>query len=234
MVEDGFLGGRPVRPDAVPGPSEALDAWLAEDPPFEPDRWRERFLLTQNPRGYLRRTGEEAGAPRRREPPENFMTGALELSGVGGAAAATRPPPDPERAAEELEAAAGEPDREVEALRRTVGNLARGDRQAHVEADLERRRQELTVENLLSEIDTQRQVLSERNRLLAEERARLRRITGSRAYRLYQQARKLPVARQLAGRRARIDQAQTKARTAQRARTRQERTERFIDHHRGQ
>ena len=34
-----------------------LDAWLAEDPPFEPDRWRERFLLTQNPRGYLRRIG---------------------------------------------------------------------------------------------------------------------------------------------------------------------------------
>ena len=234
VVEDGFLGGRPVRPDAVPGPSEALDAWLAEDPPFEPDRWRERFLLTQNPRGYLRRTGEEPGGPRRREPPDNFMTGALELSGVGGAAAATRPPPDPDRAAEELEAAAGEPDREVEALRRTVGNLARGDRQNQVEADLERRRQDLTVENLLSEIDTQRQVLSERNRLLAEERAQLRRITGSRAYRLYQQARRLPVARQLAGRRARIDRAQTKARADQRARTRQERTERFIDHHRGQ
>ena len=32
VVEDGFLGGRPVRPDAVPGPSEALEAWLAEDP----------------------------------------------------------------------------------------------------------------------------------------------------------------------------------------------------------
>ena len=61
VVEDGFLGGRPVRPDAVPGPSEALEAWLAEDPPFEVDRWRERYLLTQNPRGYLRRHGDEGG-----------------------------------------------------------------------------------------------------------------------------------------------------------------------------
>ncbi len=36
IVEDGFLGGRPVRPEAVPGPSEALEAWFGEEPPFVP------------------------------------------------------------------------------------------------------------------------------------------------------------------------------------------------------
>ena len=129
VVEDSFLGGRPVRPDAVPGPSEALDAWLAEDPPFEPDRWRERYLLTQNPRGYLRRIAEDGAPPIGRERPETFFTGALELTGVDGNGAAASAV-DTEPIADELEAAAGEPDLEVEALRKTIGNLARGDRQA--------------------------------------------------------------------------------------------------------
>ena len=234
VVEDGFLGGRPVRPEAVPGPSEAIDAWLAEEPPFEPDRWRERYLLTQNPRGYLRRRDDANGdAPPRREPPDNFMIGSLELSGAGAEAAA-RPPPDPEHAVEELAAAAGEPDREVEALRRTVGNLARGDRQAKVEAELDRRRHDVTVEKLLGEMETQREVLEERTRLLAAERARVRRITESRAYRLYQRVRGLPGVRTLAARRARDQEAQARARRTQRAKTRRERTERFIEHHRGQ
>lgn len=235
VVEDGFLGGRPVRPDAVPGPSEALEAWLGEEPPFEIDRWRERFLLTQNPRGYLRRAGAENGGPRRREPPSNYVIGSLELSGVGSSAeVATQPPPDPERAARELESAAGEPDREVEALRRTIGNLARGDRQAHVEADLERRRQDLTAENLLRELETQRQVLEERTRLLTAERARVRRITESPPYRLYQLLRRLPGVRVLALRRAAGRHAETRTRSLQRAKTRRERTERFSEHHRGQ
>src|SRR3954465_5480702 len=112
VVEDGILGGRPVRPEAAPGPSEALDAWLAEDPPFEPDRWRERFLLTQNPRGYLRRIGDGPGTRPRREPPENYLIGSLELSGPAEPRPA-RAAQDPERVAADLAAAAGEPDREV-------------------------------------------------------------------------------------------------------------------------
>jgi cephalosporin hydroxylase len=233
VVEDGFLGGRPVRPDAVPGPSEALEAWLAEDPPFEVDRWRERYLLTQNPRGYLRRTGD--GRSARKPPPDNYMIGMLELSRAGGEAeAATQPPAGTERAAERLAGAAGEPDREVEALRRTVGNLARGDRQARVEADLDRRRQEATVESLLREMETQRQVLRERDRLLARERARLRRIEESLPYRIYGRLRRLPGIRLLANRFARRRQEQLRARGDQRARTRRERTERFVEHHRGQ
>jgi cephalosporin hydroxylase len=234
VVEDGFLGGRPVRPEAVPGPSEAIDAWLAEEPPFEPDRWRERYLLTQNPRGYLRRDDPHGEGPQVRPPPANYMLGSLELSGADGMTAATQPPPDPDRAVEEFERAAGEPDREVEALRRTIGNLARADRQAHIEADLDRRRNDVTVEKLLREMEVQREVLEERTRLLAAERARLRRIEESRPYRLYRRAKSLPGLRQLAERRAGQRQAASQARANQRAKTRREREERFIEHHRGQ
>ena len=39
-----------------PGPWEALETFAAENPDFETDRTRERFLLTWNPKGYLRRT----------------------------------------------------------------------------------------------------------------------------------------------------------------------------------
>jgi cephalosporin hydroxylase len=232
VVEDGFLGGRPVRPEAAPGPSEALDAWLAEDPPFEPDRWRERFLLTQNPRGYLRRIGDGPGARPRREPPENYLIGSLELSG----AAESRPPrttaQDPERVAADLAAAAGEPDREVENLRRMLRAQEQDAGDPDPGAVRARRTEELTVENLLREVDSQREVLRERTRLLERERSRLRRITESRMYRIYKRARELPGVRQLAARRDRRQRAQAAARRAQRAKTRGERDERFAAHHR--
>jgi cephalosporin hydroxylase len=38
-----------------PGPRQALDEFLAAHPEFEPDRDRERMLLTMHPKGYLRR-----------------------------------------------------------------------------------------------------------------------------------------------------------------------------------
>jgi cephalosporin hydroxylase len=78
IVEDGWVGGHPVRPEDAPGPSEALTEWLADGPhPFEVDRWRERLLLTTNPRGYLRRVDGEFEDPsaRRRRP---FLLPALE------------------------------------------------------------------------------------------------------------------------------------------------------------
>jgi cephalosporin hydroxylase len=232
IVEDSWFGGRPVREDAVPGPSEALDAWLAEDPPFESDRWRERYLLTQNPRGYLRRVPDDGAPPPGRERPDNFMIGAFELAGVEAGDAVGEI--DPETIAEELEAAAGEPDREVEALRKTVGNLARGTRQAAVEADVDRRRAEITTENLLREINTQRELLEERNRQLDQARAGLRRISGSLPYRTYMRARSLPGIRQLAERRTRFRETAAQKQREQREIVRSERSERFVNHHRGQ
>jgi cephalosporin hydroxylase len=38
-----------------PGPAQALEAFLAENDRFEPDRTRERLLLTLHPKGYLKR-----------------------------------------------------------------------------------------------------------------------------------------------------------------------------------
>ena len=229
IVEDGFLGGRPVRPDAVPGPSEALDAWFGEDPPFEPDRWHERYLLTQNPRGYLRRTGEGAGEPRPPRP-DGFVTGSLELSGVNG----SFPTPAPESALEELSAAAGEADLEVEALRKSITNMARSDRRDEVDSDLDRRRHEMTVEGLLKEIDTQRELLQERNRLLARERNRLRRITGSLPYRAYSKLRRLPGLSRYFHWRDRQRLQEAKSRSRKRSENRDTQEQRFSDHHRGQ
>lgn len=51
IVEDGvtdFLGG-------VPGPVTAIRQFLQESDAFEIDQRRERFLLTYNPQGFLRR-----------------------------------------------------------------------------------------------------------------------------------------------------------------------------------
>lgn len=54
IVEDGICHhGLAVGPD--PGPFEAIDAFLQERTDFESDRSRERFLITWNPKGYLRR-----------------------------------------------------------------------------------------------------------------------------------------------------------------------------------
>jgi cephalosporin hydroxylase len=234
VVEDGFLGGRPVRPEAAPGPSDALDAWLAENPPFEPDRWRERFLLTQNPRGYLRRVGEDAEMPARREPPANYLIGSLELSGGPESGGDTPAGQGLEEAAASLEAAAGEPDREVEALRQMLRGLDADAAEPQPRPGRPDRSEELTIENLLREIDTQRQVLAERTRLLERERARLRRITESRLYRIYKRLRGLPGVRQVAARRDRRRRAHGAARRAQRAKVRRERDERLEAYHREQ
>ncbi|MDO8500606.1 MAG: CmcI family methyltransferase [Gemmatimonadaceae bacterium] len=57
IVEDTNVNGHPSFPEHGPGPWEAVDRFLATSPPFEPDPDCERFLLTFNPRGWLRRTG---------------------------------------------------------------------------------------------------------------------------------------------------------------------------------
>ena len=55
IVEDTNVNGHPVRRDHGPGPMEAVDEFLRSGQPFEIDESREKFFLTFNPRGYLRR-----------------------------------------------------------------------------------------------------------------------------------------------------------------------------------
>ena len=55
IVEDTNVNGHPVWPDFGPGPMEALDEFLVGRDDFVSDLDRERFLLTMNPRGFLRR-----------------------------------------------------------------------------------------------------------------------------------------------------------------------------------
>ncbi len=57
IVEDTNVNGHPVLPDYGPGPTEAVEAFLATTDRFVVDRDRERFMMTLNPGGYLRRTG---------------------------------------------------------------------------------------------------------------------------------------------------------------------------------
>jgi cephalosporin hydroxylase len=53
IVEDSNIGQ--IRKDLLPGPLEAIETFLAGRDEFEIDRAREKFLITQNPSGYLRR-----------------------------------------------------------------------------------------------------------------------------------------------------------------------------------
>lgn len=55
IVEDTMLNGHPVHAHFGPGPMEALDAFLPGAPDFSIDPIGERFLVSFNPRGYLRR-----------------------------------------------------------------------------------------------------------------------------------------------------------------------------------
>lgn len=55
IIEDTNINGHPVLADFGPGPAEAVARFLKNHPEFETDRTREKFLLTFNPSGYLRR-----------------------------------------------------------------------------------------------------------------------------------------------------------------------------------
>ena len=55
VVEDTCVNGHPVLPNFGPGPMEAVDRFLARRDDFRVDPARERFMLTQNPRGFLQR-----------------------------------------------------------------------------------------------------------------------------------------------------------------------------------
>jgi cephalosporin hydroxylase len=55
VVEDTNINGHPVEPTFGPGPMEALEEFLRENDDFEVDLERQKFLLTFNPRGCLRK-----------------------------------------------------------------------------------------------------------------------------------------------------------------------------------
>jgi cephalosporin hydroxylase len=55
VVEDSNVNGHPVFPKFGPGPTEAMEEFLAENRNFAADKSREKFFVTFNPRGYLKR-----------------------------------------------------------------------------------------------------------------------------------------------------------------------------------
>ena len=55
IVEDTNVNGHPVDPDHGPGPMEAVKKFLDEDRNFVIDKEKEKFFLTFNPCGYLKR-----------------------------------------------------------------------------------------------------------------------------------------------------------------------------------
>ncbi len=59
IVEDTNISHHPVHIEGypIPGPFEAVEAFLAEHDEFELDKSREKFKVTFNPNGYLRRRG---------------------------------------------------------------------------------------------------------------------------------------------------------------------------------
>jgi len=58
IVEGTNLNGHPVLQNHGLGPMEAVESFLRETPQFMPDRDREKFFLTFNPKGYLRKIKE--------------------------------------------------------------------------------------------------------------------------------------------------------------------------------
>lgn len=57
IVEDTSVNGHPVLPDHGPGPMEAVEDFLNVNEQFVVDRSREKFYLTFNPKGYLKKVG---------------------------------------------------------------------------------------------------------------------------------------------------------------------------------
>lgn len=66
IVEDSNVNGHPTNKEYGPGPYEAIEAFLKDDDSFEIDYSREKFLMTFNPNGYLKRVAPVA-EPRPRD-----------------------------------------------------------------------------------------------------------------------------------------------------------------------
>jgi cephalosporin hydroxylase len=55
IVEDTNVNGHPVCENHGPGPFEAVEEFLKNNHEFMTDYTREKFMITQNPNGFLRR-----------------------------------------------------------------------------------------------------------------------------------------------------------------------------------
>jgi cephalosporin hydroxylase len=61
VVEDTNVNGHPTFPEFGPGPMEAIERYMAERDDFAVDPHCERFLMTLNPKGYLKRVKPPVG-----------------------------------------------------------------------------------------------------------------------------------------------------------------------------
>ena len=55
VVEDTNIDGQPIYYNCGPGPMRAVEKFLETHPEFEIDKSKEKYLMTQNPNGFLRR-----------------------------------------------------------------------------------------------------------------------------------------------------------------------------------
>ena len=55
VVEDTNINGHPVRPNWGAGPMEALEEFMQTAKDFVVDKSKEKFLFTQNPKGFLKK-----------------------------------------------------------------------------------------------------------------------------------------------------------------------------------
>jgi len=55
IVEDSNVNGHPIMPNWGEGPFEAIEEFLNHNDSFENDQSREKFYMTFNPNGYLRK-----------------------------------------------------------------------------------------------------------------------------------------------------------------------------------
>ena len=55
IVEDTNINGHPVRPESGPGPMEAVEEFMQGNKNFIIDKEQEKFHMTFNPNGYLKR-----------------------------------------------------------------------------------------------------------------------------------------------------------------------------------
>jgi cephalosporin hydroxylase len=55
IVEDTIVNGHPIRPEFGPGPMEAVEEYLQTNAGWITDRTKEKFLLSFNRNGYLKR-----------------------------------------------------------------------------------------------------------------------------------------------------------------------------------
>ena len=55
IVEDSNINGHPVTSEMYPGPMEAIELFMKNNEDFIIDKNREKFFLTMNPNGYLKK-----------------------------------------------------------------------------------------------------------------------------------------------------------------------------------